>query len=58
MPYYYAYHVDDAGHVVSRFDFHAETDQQAVEKARRRQDGMDIEIWELDRKVSVLQRPV
>jgi hypothetical protein len=36
MPSYYAYHADDDGHVISRFDIYAETDEQAVERARRR----------------------
>jgi hypothetical protein len=52
MPYYYAYHVDDAGHVISRFDIHADDDEQAIEKAKQRQNGRDIEVWDLDRKVS------
>jgi hypothetical protein len=57
MPYYYAYQVDDDGHVINRFNLYAESDEEAVEKARQRQDGRDIEIWDLDRKVSYLKCP-
>jgi hypothetical protein len=58
MPFYYAYHVDDDGHVISRFDIYAETDDQAVERAKQRQVDHDMEVWELDRKVSFLKRTV
>jgi hypothetical protein len=56
MPYYYAYHVDDAGHFVSRLNIHADGDETAVEKARQRLGGRDIEVWCLDRKVARLKR--
>jgi hypothetical protein len=56
MPFYYAYHVDEDGHVISRFDVHAADDQEAVERAKERQGDHDIEVWELDRKVSFLKR--
>jgi hypothetical protein len=55
MPYYYAYHVDDDGHVVSRFDIHADDDAQAIEKARAFLAGRDIEVWCIDRKVGELR---
>jgi hypothetical protein len=55
MPYYYAYHVDDDGHVFSRFDVHADDDVQAIEKVRKHLAGRDIEVWCLDRKVGVLK---
>jgi hypothetical protein len=55
MPYYYAYHVDDDGHVVSRIDVHAENDDQAVAKVKMRLPGLDIEVWCLDRKVALLK---
>ena len=55
MPYYYAYHVDDAGHVISRFDVHADDDEQAIEKAKPRLAGRDIEVWCFERKVALLK---
>jgi hypothetical protein len=57
MPYYYAYHVDAGGHVLSRTDIYAETDEQAVEKAKERLNGQGVEVWCLDRKVCALKRP-
>jgi hypothetical protein len=57
MPFYYAYHVDDAGHVISRFDIHADEDSQAIEKAKARLVNRDIEVWCVDRKVADLKRP-
>lgn len=56
MPFYYAYHVDEAGHVISRFDIHAADDEQAVERARKRLSSNDIEVWCIDRKVMFLKR--
>jgi hypothetical protein len=56
MPFYYAYHVDEDGHVISRFDVHAADDQQAVERVKARQIDHDIEVWELDRMVTLLKR--
>jgi hypothetical protein len=56
MPFYYAYRVDNDGHVISRFDIHADDDAQAIEKARLKLAHRDIEIWCLDRKVGVLKR--
>jgi hypothetical protein len=55
MPHYYAYHVDDDGHVFSRVNVHAVDDAQAIEKASALLDGRDIEVWHLDRKVGVLK---
>jgi hypothetical protein len=57
VPYYYAYHVDDDGHIIGRFNLYAENDDEAVAKARQRQSGRNIEIWDFDRKVSFLKRP-
>jgi hypothetical protein len=56
MPFYYAYHVDEAGHVIRRFDIHAGDDEQAVERAMERLSGHDIEVWCIDRKVTFLKR--
>jgi hypothetical protein len=55
MPYYYAYHVDDDGHAVSRIDVHAENDDQAVAKVKLRLAGLHIEVWCVDRNVAVLR---
>ena len=57
MPYYYIYHCDADGHVESRTNIHAETDEQAVRKARECQADQDIEVWCLDRKICDLKRP-
>jgi hypothetical protein len=56
MPYYYAYHVDDDGHVFSRVNIYADDDAQAIEKARALLASRDIELWGLDRKVGDLKR--
>jgi hypothetical protein len=57
MPYYYAYQVDDDGHIIGRFNLYAENDEEAVAKARQCQADRNIEIWDFDRKVSFLKRP-
>jgi hypothetical protein len=55
MPYYHAYHVDDEGHVISRLYIYADDDEQAVEKAKQRQEARDIEVWCFERKVALLK---
>jgi hypothetical protein len=40
MPYYYAYQVDDDGHIIGRFNLYAENDEEAVAKARQRPIGI------------------
>jgi hypothetical protein len=56
MPYYYAYQVDDDGHIIAVSNVHADDDEAAVEKVRLRLAGRDIEVWCLDRKVALLKR--
>lgn len=55
MPYYYAYEVDDDGHVLSRFNVYAEDDGAAVVKIKPRLANRDIEIWCFDRKIALLK---
>jgi hypothetical protein len=55
MPYYYAYHVDDAGSATSRFELPADDDEQALEKAKQRLAGRDIEVWCFERKIARLK---
>jgi hypothetical protein len=57
MPYYYAYHVDDAGRrAIRRFELHADHDEQALEKAKQRLADRDIEVWCFERKVALIKR--
>jgi hypothetical protein len=49
MPYYYAYHVDDAGRrAIRRFELHADHDEQALEKAKQRLVPRHIDYDSLD----------
>jgi hypothetical protein len=55
MPNYYAYHVDKAGHFISRAEIHADDDEQAIEKAKQLLGAYDIEVWCLARKLGHLK---
>jgi hypothetical protein len=54
MQYYRAYIMDDDGHILKPpVELHCENDDAAKEQARKLVDGHDVELWQLDRKVSV-----
>jgi hypothetical protein len=55
MSDYRAYIVGADGHFQSFEIIEAPDDASAVEKAETFVDGMDIEVWHLDRKVAVLK---
>jgi hypothetical protein len=52
MPEYRAYILDREGHIIRPVDLHCENDDEAKEKARQLVNGHDVELWQLDRKIS------
>jgi hypothetical protein len=53
MQYYRAYIMGWDGHIKSCVDLFCENDEAAKEQARQLVDGHDVELWQLDRKISV-----
>jgi hypothetical protein len=51
---YRAYLVGDDGHFKSFEAITADNDERAIEIAKTFVDGHDVELWQLDRKVTVL----
>jgi hypothetical protein len=54
MPTYRAYLIDKDNRVDSYKPLDAESDEEALERARRLVDGHDVEVWSLDRMVGRL----
>jgi hypothetical protein len=54
---YRVYFLGDDGHVVAREDVIAENDEEAVLAATQLQNGHPIEVWQLDRKVALIEPP-
>ncbi len=54
MPEYRAYLIDRDGHFHSAVPIEAPDDAAAVEAAKPLVDGHDVEVWQWDRKVTVL----
>jgi hypothetical protein len=54
MPTYRAYLIDQNDRVVPFKAIEAITDEEALKIARQFVDGHDVEVWDLDRKVAVL----
>jgi hypothetical protein len=54
---YRMYFLGDDGHVVAREDVIAENDEEAVLAATQLQNGHPIEVWQLDRKVALIEPP-
>jgi hypothetical protein len=55
VQHYLAFHLDLAGHVVSKIDLVCSDDQDATQKAKRLVRDHDIEVWRLDRRVAILR---
>jgi hypothetical protein len=58
MPTYRAYLIDSENRVRSFQPIEAESDQKALEGAKRFVFGHDVEVWLLDRKVGRLNKRV
>ena len=54
---YRAYFLDDDGRVFAREDIIAENDEEAVLSATQLQNGRAIEVWQLDRRVALIELP-
>jgi hypothetical protein len=53
LQHYRAYIMGHDGHILSPVELFCENDGDAKEQARRLVDGHDVELWQLDRKISV-----
>ena len=58
MPTYRAYLIDKDNRVDSYEPLDAESDEEALETARRLVNGHDVEVWSLDRMVGRLSTPL
>jgi hypothetical protein len=58
MPAYRAYLIDKDDRVESFKRVEADSDEEALEAARQFVDGLDVEVWLLDRMVGRLTRQV
>ena len=56
MPRYRAYLIEKDNRVHSYKPVDAESDEEALEGARRLVDGHDVEVWFLDRMIGRLKR--
>ena len=45
MAHYRAYALDNADHILRRFEFEADDDFAALEVAKQYVDGHDVEVW-------------
>ncbi|MET4023386.1 hypothetical protein ABIC10_008527 [Bradyrhizobium sp. S3.2.12] len=53
MPWgYYAYVIDDNGHVANRIEINCGDDDEAIRCAKRLVDGHEIELWQETRQVA------
>lgn len=53
MQHYRAYIMGWDGHILSAVDLFCRDDEAAKQRARQLVDGHDVELWQLDRKISV-----
>ena len=53
MQHYRAYIMGHDGHILRPVDLFCENDEAAKEQARKLVDGHDVELWQLDHKISV-----
>jgi hypothetical protein len=53
LQHYRAYIMGWDGHILSAVNFYCENDDTAKERAKQLVDGHDVELWQLDRKISV-----
>lgn len=54
MPYYRVYHVSEADRVRSVDDAECQDDREALDFARAHLKGMPVELWNLARRVALL----
>jgi hypothetical protein len=52
LQHYRAYIMGHDGHILSAVELFGENDDNAKEQARRLVNGHDVELWQLDRKIS------
>jgi hypothetical protein len=52
MQEYRAYIMSHDGHILRPVELVCENDEAAKERARKLVDGHDVELWQLDRKIS------
>ena len=55
MPIYRAYLIDKDDRVTSYQPIEAPSDEEALRAAVQLVDGHDVEVWDLDRRVGLLQ---
>ena len=55
MDGFYAYIVDQEGHVINRVDLTLEKEEDAAEHAKGLVDGRDVELWQRDRKIATFK---
>jgi hypothetical protein len=55
MDGFYAYIVDEDGHVINRVDLRFEKQEDAAERAKSLVDGHDVELWQRDRKIATFK---
>ena len=53
-PAYRAFLVNAAGHIYFAHELDCETDEQAIEAARRYVDGYGVQLWDRARKIAEL----
>jgi hypothetical protein len=55
MDGFYAYIVDQEGHVIKRVDLALEKEEHAAEHAKRLVNGHDVELRQRDRKIATFK---
>jgi hypothetical protein len=58
MVEYRAYIIGSDGHFYRSVALDCADDAEAVERAKQQLDGHDIELWQLDRKVAMLDHKI
>ncbi|MEA2886971.1 MAG: hypothetical protein QOD11_1331 [Bradyrhizobium sp.] len=56
MAHYRAYIMDSDGHISKAVDLIVKDDAEAMEAAKQLVDGHDVELWEHERRISLLKR--
>jgi hypothetical protein len=56
MPEYRAYVVGSDGHFIAVVELECADDGEALQQARQLVDGHDIELWQRDRRITVLKQ--
>jgi hypothetical protein len=57
MQHYRAYIMGHDGHILRPVELFCKDDEDAKEQARQLVDGYDVELWQLDRKISTFLSP-